>query len=81
MAIPCGGGLEYSTVALRAVRGDEKRFECLVVYLGHPVHGGYKYGDLAFHVVGVSNLRLRLAMCLAGLGTEIDCVGKSQQQL
>jgi hypothetical protein len=31
--------------------------QCLGVYPGHPVPGGYKYADLALQVGGVSNLR------------------------
>jgi hypothetical protein len=46
-----------STVALRFVGGDEKGIQCLGVKLGHPVPGGYKYGDLALKVEGVSNFR------------------------
>jgi hypothetical protein len=54
---PREGGVEYSTVALRVVGGDEKRTQCLGVYVGHPLPGGYKYGDLALRVGGFSNLR------------------------
>jgi hypothetical protein len=46
-----------STVALRVVGGDEKGTQCLGINPGHPVHGGYKYGDLDLQVGGVSNLR------------------------
>jgi hypothetical protein len=42
-----------STVALRVVKGTQ----CLAVQLGHPLPGGYKYGDLAPKVGWVSNLR------------------------
>jgi hypothetical protein len=45
-----GGGFEY---LLRVVGGDEKGAPCLVYH----VPGGYKYGDLALQVKGVSNLR------------------------
>jgi hypothetical protein len=31
--------------------------QCPGVYLGHPVPGGYKYGDLALQVGGVSRIR------------------------
>jgi hypothetical protein len=55
--IPCGGGFDTSTVALRVVGGDEKGYQSLGVHLGHPVPGGYKYGDLALQVGGVSNPR------------------------
>jgi hypothetical protein len=37
--------------------GDEKGTQYLGVYLGHPVPGGCKYGDLALQDVEVSNLR------------------------
>jgi hypothetical protein len=50
-------GSNTSTVALRDVGGDEKGTQCLGVKPGHPVPGGYKYGDLAHQVGGVSNLR------------------------
>jgi hypothetical protein len=50
-------GSNTSTVALRVVGGDEKGTQYLGVYPGHPVAGGYKYGDLALQVGGVSNLR------------------------
>jgi hypothetical protein len=50
-------GSNTSTVALLVIGGDEKETQCLGVYLGHPVPGGYKYGDPALQVDGVSNLR------------------------
>jgi hypothetical protein len=50
-------GSNTSTVTLRVVRGDEKGTKCLGVQLGYPVTVGYKYGDLALQVGGVSNLR------------------------
>jgi hypothetical protein len=50
-------GSNTSTVALRVVGGDEKKTQCLGVQLGYLVPGGYKYGDLALHVGGVSTLR------------------------
>jgi hypothetical protein len=45
-----------STVALRVAGSDENGTQCLEVNLGHPVRGGYKYGDLALEVGGVSSL-------------------------
>jgi hypothetical protein len=33
-----------------------KGTQCPGVYLGHPVPGGYKYGDLALQVGGVSRI-------------------------
>jgi hypothetical protein len=50
-------GSNTSTVALRVVGGDETGMQCLGAYLGHSVPGGYKYGDLALQIGGVSNLR------------------------
>jgi hypothetical protein len=50
-------GSNTSTIALRDVGGDEKENQCLGVKLGHPVPGGYEYGDLALQVGEVSNLR------------------------
>jgi hypothetical protein len=50
-------GSNNSTVALRVVGDYEKGTQCLEVKLGHPLPGGYKYGDLALKVGGVSNLR------------------------
>jgi hypothetical protein len=46
-----------STVALRVVGSDEKGIQFPGVYLSRPVPEGYEYGDLAFQVGGVSNLR------------------------
>jgi hypothetical protein len=50
-------GSKTSTVALRVIGGNEKGTQRLEVKLAHPVPGGYKCGDLALHVRGVSNLR------------------------
>jgi hypothetical protein len=50
-------GWNTTTEVLRVVGGDEKETQCLEVKLGHPVPGGYKYGELALQVGGVSNLR------------------------
>jgi hypothetical protein len=41
---------------MRVVRGDGKGTQCLGVYLGHPVPGGYKYEDLVLQVGGVSKI-------------------------
>jgi hypothetical protein len=49
---PCGGGISTSTVALRVVKREGNGTQCPGVYLGHPVPGGYKYGDLALLVGG-----------------------------
>jgi hypothetical protein len=35
---------------------DGKGTQCPGVYLGHPVPWGYKYGDLALQVEGVSRI-------------------------
>jgi hypothetical protein len=40
---------------VRVVRGGVKGTECPRVQLGYRVPGGYKYGDLAFQVRGVSD--------------------------
>jgi hypothetical protein len=50
-------GSNTSTAALRVVGGDEKGTMCLGIKLGHPVPGGYKYGDLVLQVGGVLNMR------------------------
>jgi hypothetical protein len=60
---------------LRVVRGDGKGTQCPGVYLGHPVPGGYKYGDLALQVGGVS----RIGTIKYGLVPR-DCAGEDQQQ-
>jgi hypothetical protein len=71
-----------STVTLQVVGGDEKGTQCLGVYLGYLVSGGYKYGYLALQVEGVSNLRQEnVVMSPAGIGHENDHTGKGQQQL
>jgi hypothetical protein len=41
---------------LRVIRGDGKGTQCPGVYLGYLVPGGYKYGDLALQVGGVSRI-------------------------
>jgi hypothetical protein len=50
-------GSNTSTVALRVVGRDEKGIRRLRVQFGYPVAEGYKYGDLALQIGGVSNLR------------------------
>jgi hypothetical protein len=70
-------GSNTSTVPLRVVGGDRKGTQFLGVKPGDPVPGGYKYGDLAFQVGGVSNM----VMSPAGLGPENDYAGEGQQQL
>jgi hypothetical protein len=49
-------GCWHLALALRVVRGDGKGTQCPGVYLGHPVPGGYKYGDLTPQVGGVSRI-------------------------
>jgi hypothetical protein len=46
--------------------------QCPEERLGHPVTGGYKYGDLALQVGGVSNDTVRRGVSSEGLGPEID---------
>jgi hypothetical protein len=41
---------------MRVVRGDRKGTQCPRVYLDHSVPEGYKYGDLALQVGGVSRI-------------------------
>jgi hypothetical protein len=50
-------GSNTSTVALRVVGGDEKGIQCLGLQLGHPVPGGYKYGDPALQFGRILNLK------------------------
>jgi hypothetical protein len=70
-------GSNASTIALRVVRGNEKRTQCLGVKLGHPVPGGNKYGDLVLQVEGISNLRLlNMVMRPAGLKSVNVFAGK-----
>jgi hypothetical protein len=54
----------------------EVRIQCLRVYLGHIVAGGYKYRNLDRQVGGVSNLGQK-NMSPVGLGPENDCTGKA----
>jgi hypothetical protein len=49
-------GYNTSTVAMRVVRGNGKGTQCKGIYLGHPVLGGYKHGDLVLQVGGVSRI-------------------------
>jgi hypothetical protein len=49
-------GQNTSTIALRVLRGHGEGTQCPGVHLGHPVPGGYKYGDLALQVGGVSRI-------------------------
>jgi hypothetical protein len=41
---------------MRVVSGNGKGTQCPGVYLGHPVPVGYKYGDMALQVGGVSRI-------------------------
>jgi hypothetical protein len=54
--ISCFQRNHTSTIVLRVIRGDGKGTLWSGVYLGHSVPGGYKYGDLAFQVGGVSRI-------------------------
>jgi hypothetical protein len=49
-------GVSCQLLIYEVKRGDEKGAQCPGVYLGHPVPGGYKYGDLALQVGGVSRM-------------------------
>jgi hypothetical protein len=67
---------------MRVVRGAEKETQCLELYLDHPGPEGYKYGDLALQVGGISNSRQRnVIMSPVGLGPANHCAGEGQQQL
>jgi hypothetical protein len=59
----CGGAhVDVSTASLRGVEGDGKGTQCLEVYLGHPVTGGYKHRDLVLQGGGLK-ARLRTLLC------------------
>jgi hypothetical protein len=50
--------LNTSTIAQQIIGGDKKGTQCLRrVKLAHLVPRGYKYGNLALQIRGVSNLR------------------------
>jgi hypothetical protein len=70
--------LNTYTVALRVVRGDKMGTQCLGVLMGHPVPGGYKYGDLALQVGGVSKSDKEISW---DFGAKNECTGKAHQQL
>jgi hypothetical protein len=61
--VPCGGGIEYLHRSPVSHKRWQKGNPVPGVYLGHPVPGGYKYGDLALQVGGVS----RIGIILYGL--------------
>jgi hypothetical protein len=54
--INCSGHLTVDETREGHVYSDGKRTQCPGVYLSHPVPGGYKYGDLALQVGGVSRI-------------------------
>jgi hypothetical protein len=55
--------------------------ECPGIYLGPRVPKGYKYGDLALQVGGVSRIgTIKNGLCPAGLRPEWDCADKDQHQ-
>jgi hypothetical protein len=62
-----------STAAVRVEGGDENGTQFLGLQLGHPVPGGYKYGDLALQVAEISNVRQNMVMSPAGLGSKKGC--------
>jgi hypothetical protein len=71
----------WRRVALRVVRGDKKGTECVGVQLGHPFLGGYKYGDLALQVGGVSRWDNKMwSWVLRDLGPRViaSCTSKLQ---
>jgi hypothetical protein len=49
-------GWNIPTVAVRVVRGDKKGIQCPGEHLRHPSPLGYKYGDLALQVGGISSI-------------------------
>jgi hypothetical protein len=49
--------------------------------MGHPVPGGYKYGDLALQVRGDSKETVKYGLSSAVLGPQSDCFGKALKQL
>jgi hypothetical protein len=53
---PCGGGIEYLHRSPASRKSRRKGNPVPGVYLGHPVLGGYKYGDLALQFGGVSRI-------------------------
>jgi hypothetical protein len=53
---PCGGGLEYFHCSPASRKRRQKGTQRPGVYVGHPDPGGYKYGDLALQVGGVSRI-------------------------
>jgi hypothetical protein len=50
---------------------EERRAQCPGVYLGNPVPGGYKYGDLALQVGGVSNETVKYGREFCGTSTAL----------
>jgi hypothetical protein len=60
LSLQVGKGLQYlhrspASSKGRVIRDDVKGTQCPRVYLGHPVPGGYKYGNLPIQVGGVSD--------------------------
>jgi hypothetical protein len=53
----CESGFEYLHHCPESSTRDGKETQCLGIQLGHPVPGGYKYGDVVLQVGEVSNLR------------------------
>jgi hypothetical protein len=52
------------------VRGEEREPSARGVQLGQPVPGGYKYGDLALQVGGVSNDTVKYGREFCGTSTQ-----------
>jgi hypothetical protein len=53
--IPRAGGLEYLHRSPASRKRRQQGTQCPGVYLAYPIPEGYKYGDLAFLVGGVSD--------------------------
>jgi hypothetical protein len=54
------------------IPGHRYLHRCSCNDMGHPFPGGYKYGDLALHVGGVSNKTVKCGLSSARFGPEGD---------
>jgi hypothetical protein len=54
---------------------------CLGVYLGHPVPGGFKYGDMALQIGRVSNETVKYGPSSERPRPESDCSGNAEKQV
>jgi hypothetical protein len=75
-----GGGLEYLHRSA-ASRKNKKGIQCPWLQLGHPVPGGYKYGDLALQVGGVSNETVKYGLEFCGPSTQESLLWQGQQAI